>query len=400
MQGKRLLLFILFCLLPSSLFASIIESTVGTAVVNDATATHYNPAALTVLKRPQLLTLGSQAYLRTHFSGQSIQANTGFVLQGSSTAQNHYFLPAVYVGVPFNSRVTAGLAIIANFFNHEIEDNSILRYAQSSNDGDDLDLEPGVGIKLTDQIAIGASFTASHAKFVLNPITGFPSLNIPDSQSRNVSSGTGYGYDMGALYKPTDTTSIGVNYRSAVTYRLSGTSTLFPANLVSHQYRFTFWTPARAILSVNHFITKSFGFIGTVGRIQWSIFKQVSIHNIANLQNSRAVIVPNATVNFFLHDAWFITLGSHYRVTPQWIVRLAGTFNQSPANAYYQIGTGDSFIIGLSTGYEINKNVTLDGGYARAFIQNKNIHVTGRNRISGVNEAFREAVSVKLTLNL
>jgi len=52
---KRLLKWIfLWLFLPSSVHASFIESTVGTAVVNDATAAYHNPAALLLLKNSQL----------------------------------------------------------------------------------------------------------------------------------------------------------------------------------------------------------------------------------------------------------------------------------------------------------------------------------------------------------
>src|SRR5689334_16900234 len=63
--------------------ASFIESTIGTAVVDDATATYYNPSALTLLKKPQIITLGSLANFRSDFTGQAIQSSTGFTLSGS-----------------------------------------------------------------------------------------------------------------------------------------------------------------------------------------------------------------------------------------------------------------------------------------------------------------------------
>jgi long-chain fatty acid transport protein len=48
-------------------------------------------------------------------------------------------------------------------------------------------------------------------------------------------------------------------------------------------------------------------------------------------------------------------LGSHYRITPKWVIRVAGTYNQSPGNSNYQIANGDSIILGASMGYEIYK---------------------------------------------
>lgn len=388
-------------LFPLTLHASFIESTVGAAVVNDATATYYNPAGLTLLKNPQIITLGTVAYSHTSFTGQSVQSATGFSQSGSSSSETNYFLPSFYVGMPASDKVTVGFAIVSNFFNRDSEGNSILRYVQSSNSIQDVDFVPAVGVKLNEFFSLGAGVNLSYADFLLQPISGFPSLNIPDGQSRNESSGTGLGGDVGFLLKPMLSTLIGFNYRSAITYRLNGKS-VFEGNpgVTSNHYNFDFWTPARSVLSINHFVTPTLGFIGTVQRVQWSIFDTINIHGIATQVGSQPAIV-NATVPYHLHDTWILTLGSHYRMTPKWVVRVAGSYNQSAGNSNYQISTGDSIVLGASTSYEVYKNIIVDGSYAHAFIQNKNIHITtGRNIINGVNKAFLNTFSLKLTFNI
>ncbi len=393
-------ILLLWLFFPLVLHASFIESTLGTAVVNDATASYYNPAALTLLTNVQIITLGSVASSKTRFTGKSIQSTTGFTQFGSSAAQTYYYLPSLYLGIPASDKMTFGFAVISNFFNKNSEENSILRYAQANNSIRDIDLSPALGLKLNEFFSLGVGLSCSHTNILLEPISGFPSLNIPDAQSYNDASSSGLGGDIGFLLKPSRSTLIGFNYRTSVTYRFNGKS-VFKDNpvVISNDYHFNFWTPARSVLSVNHFVTSSLGFIGTVQHIQWHIFNEVNIQGIATKIGSQPIIV-NANVPFHLHDTWLFTVGSHYRITPKWVIRVAGNYTQTPGNGNYQISSGDNIILGASMGYEIYKNIIIDGSFAHAFIQNHNVNImTGRNIINGENRTFRDAFSLKLTLN-
>lgn len=384
---------------PLNLYASFIESTMGTAVVNDATAAYHNPAALTLLKKRQVIALGTAAFYRSEFTGQSRQVSSSDTQTGTSHTRNHYFLPSFYLGIPSSDRMFVGLGIISNRISSNLDENSILRYVQSNNSINNVDLIPAVGYKLNDYLSVGAALNISYASFDMRPISGFNSLNIPDSESINKSSATGWGSDFGVLFRPNIATLIGFNYLSSVTYKMSGKSILESnPELISNNYHFQFWTPARCVLSVSHFVSQKLGFIATVQRIQWDIFNTVNLHNFATQVGTTPRIVPSATVQYHFHNAWITTLGTIYRGTPKWIVRAAVTYNQSPASGAYQISNGNSIILGASTGYELTKNITVDGSYAHAFIQNKHINVTtGQNIINGVTKGSVDAVSLKLT---
>lgn len=396
---KKFQIFILLYLLifPLKLQASFIESTMGAAVVNDATATYYNPAALVLLENSQIISLNSFGSFHSNFTGQAIQPNTNSTQEGSSNIKTNYFLPSFYLGIPTNDKITLGLALIGNSFDKDINEGSILRYVQPSNSVQNVDMVPAIEYKLNDMISFGAGIDISYANFLMKSISGFQSLNIPDSESRNQCDGTGVGEDVGVLLKPSNSTIIGLNYRSAVIYRLRGKS-VFEGNpeIVSDHYGFNFWTPARIVLSASQSITSKFGIIGTIQRIKWSIFQDVNIHGIAT-----PIGVLNANVPYHLHDTWLLTIGGQYRITPSCVIRIASSYNQSPANSNFQISNGNSIILGASMGYEISKNIIIDGGYAHAFIQNKHINVTTANNIiNGITSGFVNAVSLKLTFNL
>lgn len=394
-------IFSLLMLLPLTVQASFIETTVGTAVLNDATATYYNPAALVLIKNPQIIFQESVAKFHTQFTGQSTLVSNGVTTAGSSSTNSRYQSPSFYLGIPATDKFIMGLAVVSNTATRDADDTSILRYVQASNTIEDYDVVPALAIKLSDFISIGAGVNFSYANFNLQPITGFPGSNIADSQSTNKSSGEGIGGSVGFLLRPGPTTLIGFDYRTMTTYHQSGKSVFTgPPEVVSNNYHFTLSTPARSILSINHFVSKQLGFIGTIQRIQWSTLTNIHVYGIANLAGTTPVIL-NGTVPYYLKNTWLVTLGTHYRITPKCILRVAGSYNQSASNPYYQIANGDSVVLGASMGYELNKSISIDGSYAHAFMLNENIDINGaRFIIKGVNKGSRDGVSLKLTFNV
>ncbi len=393
--------FLPWLLFPLTGYASFIETTVGTAVVNDATASYYNPAALALIKNPQIIPQGTVADFRTHFSGQSTTISTGLSEVGSSSASTYYYSPSFYLGVPATERIRLGLAIVSNAATRDSQENSILRYVQASNSIEDYDVVPAVAFKINDLFSIGAGVNFSYANFTLRPITGFPGSNSADAQSNNQCDGTGIGGNVGFLLKPGPATLIGFNYRSLTTYRLSGQSVFDGSpQVVSNNYHFTLRSPARSVFSINHFFTQALGVIATITRIQWSSLSNVHVYGVANVSGGTPVIL-NGAIPYYLRDTWFLTLGSQYRLTSKWILRVAGSYNESPGNTHYQIANGNSVILGASMGYDLNKTLTIDGSYAHAFMNNANIAISGaRYVISGVNTGSRDAVSLKLTFNV
>lgn len=388
-------------LFPLESHASFIESTIGTAVVNDATASYFNPAALILIKNPQIISQATLAYFRTQFRGQSRTLFTGITETGNSTSNTHYYSPSLYLGIPATDRVIVGLAVVSNSANRNTDENAILRYVQSSNNIQDYDVVPALAFKINEYFSIGGGINFSYANFNLQPITGFPGSNIADSQSHNQSDGTGVGGNAGFLIKLSPATIIGFNYRSITTYHLSGKSVFEGSPLViSNNYHFKLRTPARGVLSINHFVTQKLGFITTIYRIKWSTLTNVSVFGIANLLGTTPVIL-NGSIPFHLRDTWAFTLGNHYRFAPGWVLRVAGSYVQSPGNPHFQIANGNSIILGASMGYDINKTITIDGSYAHAFISDENINIIGRRQvIRGVNEGSRDAISLKLTFNV
>jgi long-chain fatty acid transport protein len=382
-------------------YASFIESTLGTAVVNDATASYYNPAALVLLKNRQAILQGTFANFRSNFTGQFTPTMTGMTESGSSNSNGKNNSPSIYFGIPASDKIIFGFAVVTNSATRGADENSILRYVQASNNIQDCDVVPALAIKINDKFAIGAGINFSYANFDSHPIIGFSGLNAIDTQSHNQSDGTGIGGNAGFLLRANPSTVIGFNYRSRTTYRLSGQS-IYEGNphLVSNSYHYISWVPARTVLSINHSVLPTLGFISTIQRIQWSALTNLHVYGVVNVNGTTPVIL-NGTVPQYLRDTWSLTLGSHLRVMPKWILRIAGSYNQSPGNPHYQLSNGDAVILGASSAYELNKMFTFDGSYAHGFVKDENININNsRYATNGVNKGWRDSISLKLTVNI
>lgn len=395
-------IFLALLLIPKVSNASFIEATMGTAVVNDATAAYNNPAALTFLENPQLIALGSVAQFHSQFTGSVTQSSNDFSQSGVSKSQSNYFLPSGYFGVPASDQLFFGFAILANNFNRDADQNSILRYVMSDNNIKDIDFIPALGIKLNNYLSIGAGLNFSQANFLFTPISGFPNSDVPDVQSHDKANATAWGGDLGLLLKPFSATQIGFNYRSSMTYHFQGTSQL-ESNppIIANNFSFDYWTPARYVLSVNQFLSKSLGLIGTVQWIQWDIYNQIHGHNIATQIGPNPVILSDVTIPLHFHNSWVGTIGGYYNLSSKWIIRTAGSYVQSPGNPDYQITPGDSIILGASLGYKLSKVFSLDAGYAHAFILDQTINIQNSiNSINGIYNGYRDSISFKITANL
>lgn len=381
------------------LHASFIEQTLGTAVVKDATAVYFNPASLPIISTMQLIVQDTLARSESQFTGSAQKLPSGLPESGATTVTSNFSLPSIYASIPINDTFSGGFAIIVNDFNRELGEHSILRYVQARNQTNNIDLVPALGVKINEFLSLGGNLNFSEAHFIQNPISGIAGSNIPESRSFNDSKANSLGGDFGILIQPDKKTALGFNYRSPITYHLHGTSILASQGVLSNNYHFNFWTPARSVLSLSYFLNEKLGFIGTIQYLQWDIFKKSYIYNFATQAGSQAFINPKAPINYNLHNSWLLTLGTIYNVSSKWIVRIATTYNQSPSNGRTQISTGDSLVVGSSIGYRVMQKLTIDCSYGHAFFEKETINVsTAQTIITGINQSNHNAVSLKLTL--
>ena len=217
-------ILLVLILLPLISNASFIEQSMGSAIVEDATAIYFNPSTLAFLKKKQFIALGTLGNTESLFSGQTMQLLTNSSFPGNAKTQSHFALPSVYYAMPLLDKWSFGLAVIANDIVKGIDSIARLGQSHSDNQIKTLDFVSALAYRLNNHVSVGGGLIRGYASYMIEPIAGFPNLEIPDFETHNKSSGDAWAGEIGVFIKPDKKMLIGLNHRSALTFNLSGES--------------------------------------------------------------------------------------------------------------------------------------------------------------------------------
>ena len=231
-MGKHLLSFLCCIFVASSTFATGISKSVligakaigmggaFVAVADDPTAIFHNPAGMTQLE-------GHDFYI----GADALITDLNYTPSGTTTTERAILevLPVPAFGYVANifEPVSFGLGI---FFPHGNGGKFGSASAIASNPLEgriySMEITPAVAWKIMDELSIGASLRIVRAQSsvegqVVILDENNPTTSIDSIQNLEVD-GWDLGFAVGALYKPTEKLSIGVNFRSKVDMDLSG----------------------------------------------------------------------------------------------------------------------------------------------------------------------------------
>ena len=119
--------------------------------------------------------------------------------------------------------------------------------------------------------------------------------------------------------------------------------------------------------------------MGTLSYDQWSVFKNYYANNYRqppSVLNPKGII-RNAYVPQNMHDTLDLTVGTHYRLNPQWLLRGSLKYEDTPTiTAYRDVNNPDGPKLGINLGarYQMCKKLAMDFIYAHVFVKTVGIH--------------------------
>ncbi|MCD6048319.1 MAG: ompP1 [Gammaproteobacteria bacterium] len=374
----------------------------GAAIAEDASTAWFNPAGLTRIDKPQIVAGGNGINFSSKFTGQVSQQVDilGTTISGGTQNVNGIsggaaaFIPFFHAAYPINPNIVAGFSVTTPF---GLETNyspaTYVRYAATETKLSTIDISPSLGVKLNNKFSLGLGVDEQRLLATFDSYAALDPIDNPSTQtlSHNVASDWAPGWHIGGLFEPTNTTRIGLSYHSKVVHHATGYS-LFSGGLASPDFldptaeyysgnaSTTLTLPANTTLSAYHDMNNRWAVMGSIIYTQWSVLNQLVLNNVAAIDpnlDTQGLVTAVVPQNF--HNTWRASVGTTYKIAPQWLVRTGVGYDETPTNntdRNLRLPDGDRYAVAFGARYLATKNTTLDAGWTHEFVKTVNIDNT------------------------
>ncbi len=294
--------------------AAMAQGNAFVAEASDASAIFYNPAGLTQLKRPQFY-LG--AFL--------IHPDREYEGNGTSAQTNHrlYRAASVYFSLPVHSRVVLGLGVFAPFgLGTAWPPDWVGRYLTTWSSMKTYNLNPVVAVKVLDSLSLAAGFdvlwSAVRLKRQVSPL-------LPGVESDLGGVGTGFGYNLAALYEPVAGVKLGVNFRSEISVKHKGNLNMIPAVVPRTNGSANLTFPPTVTFGIAYARLKPFTFEFDATWTGWSTYDELRVDFAQPVLGATSSVTPK---NW--KDVWAFRFGANWEVREGLKLRAGYIYDLNP----------------------------------------------------------------------
>ena len=329
----------------------------GTAAkTGDSSVVTNNPAVMTQFEGTTVQADLTVIDLNYEFKGSGTDP-LGRPLSGSNggNAGDVTPIPAVSVVHKLDNGVALGAMVSAPFgLKTEYDAGWVGRYAAQTSDVKIVDLTLSGAVDLGDRFSVGIGVIASRADVTLSKAVDFGSLLFANPATRPLpfarpqaadglaevqGDDNGFGWLVGAHFRPTDNVSIGVSYRSEIDYELSGTADwTVPDNaravfnsspatrplFLDGPVTADLTTPSILNIGATWQVNDALMLSATYAETGWSSLREVRIQ----FDNPD----PDSVEPFEWKDTYFAAVGAEFKLNDSWKLRGGVAYDETPTS--------------------------------------------------------------------
>ena len=397
------------------------------AAAEDAGTIFFNPAGMSYLPRGHNISLSGTLLNRSiKFTDQGSTTTPGFGLGSSfplptgngGDAGGLALLPHGYWAWGMTDSLSLGVGIGPTFGNTtEYDNNFVGRNAGFYFEMQQININPSVAWKVNEQVSLGFGINFAHNEShfkqgvpLVWPLGGYLPNNYLDVKGDDWA----IGYNVGAMFKLTPSTRLGIAYRSELDFELEGqqkwnsTATGFgPVGpLVNYDVKAKLKTPANLSFALSQGIGDKFELLADLTWTEWSVVNTLLVNN----QQTGA---PLQKLSYNFRDTWRVGLGGNYQLNSDLKLRFGVAYDMTPvksaADRTMTLPDADRTWLSVGAKYNLNKSTSLDFGYTHIFFADARTErqvITGypgtetvRQTIRGEFKTSVDIVSMQLNYN-
>ena len=384
----------------------------GAASAEDASTIFYNPAGMSRLS-------GSQLAVAAHAIKPSVKFNditsVAAALQtkggDGGEASKLTAVPNGYFMMEINPQMRFGLGVNAPFGSlTEYDADWVGRFQAIKTKIQTININPSISYQINDDVSVGAGLNYQQISGELTSAANWSAaiFNAGGGVSPNREGVTtvkgkdnAWGYNVGALFNVSPETRIGLAYRSAIQFNLTGTVSFTnrPAALATAvpdgPVTLAITTPDNFSASIFHKLNDKWDFMTDVNWTGWSVRKKLEV------VRSNGTVLGSTQDNW--RNTWRVSAGASHHYNEEWTARVGIAYDQAPtSDAFRNARTPDADRTWLAFGgqYKPTKESAVDFGYAHLFVNNAAINqtVAGRGTLIGSYSNSVDILSVQYTL--
>lgn len=368
--------------------ASVLSDAGDAAVVEDAGTNWYNSAGLVYLPR-QVVFGGFDVYAPARFSGTAFApsaipapAGSDFLATGRASSHPNSIIPLFHLAFPLNNTIALGLSVVPAWgFAEDYGNTALTRYDLKRIYTRSIDVAPSLAFRLSDcwSFGFGPNFEYFLAKQSIHVRTQGEELvgGTPgDSIARFYADDIEMGGHAGVLYRLSDWTRFGLNYRSKLVMDLDGNAVFGLNNdgvFTSESFKLRAPFPATTTFSFYHDFNPCWAIMGSVSYDQWSVLNRfISEDLVTPLE-----VIPHLESKQNMHNTFDYGLGTHYRWNDKLMLRANVKYEPTPTSDRFRdilFPDGDKLGFQIGSRYQINKKLALDLVYGHVFVRRVEIN--------------------------
>ncbi len=347
------------------------RSHAGYGVVgDDASAAHFNPAGMSLLKQKQFQIGAAYIMAEGKYTDLgSTGANTGPDYDGAHNSVT----PNIYYVTPIGESLHFGLGITSPFgTNTQYPDDFIGRFSGLTTQIKTVNINPSIAYKMNDVVSLG--FGLNYQTFeptlsgAVSPLAANSTLLI-EGESKN------YGYNLGAMFVLDDSSQLGIGYRSKIHHYIKGTATFSNMGAANGTFAATadFTSPETAYAAYTRALNDrwrlSLGYRWT----RWSRFQEL------NVLFPTGIASQSSSIDAQWSNVKTINIGTDYQLNNRWTVRAGLALDETPVpDSTRTVRTVDADRTWYTFGstYQFNDRLQLDFAYRYISFENAPVNQT------------------------